>query len=105
MKFIRYFLMEWAHYPSFKAFYDELKVGEKMKFIRYFLMEWAHYPSFKAFYDERPQLKQHFIDKGEKFPKSRFHFAFEAARARWKHRDMYSRKCTGNCEQCKLKHC
>ena len=82
-----------------------MKAGEKMKFIRYFLMEWAHYPSFKAFYDERPQLKQHFIDKGEKFPKSRFHFAFEAARARWKHRDMYSRKCTGNCEQCKLKHC
>lgn len=76
-----------------------------MRFIKYFLMYWSQYPFFKSFYDNRPELKQEFITKGEKFPRNRIHYAYHLAKIRWQHRDQYSRRCTGECETCTLKHC
>jgi hypothetical protein len=59
-------------------------------------------------YWERPEmakLKQELIAKGEKFPKNHFHYALEMAKIRYQHRDRFSRRCSGDCENCKLKHC
>jgi hypothetical protein len=77
------------------------------KFIKYFLSEWRNYTFFKWYWG-RPEIaerKQELISKGEKFPKNRFCFALEGARIRYRHRDRFSRRCNGDCESCKLKHC
>ncbi|GEM_PF-6239014 len=78
-----------------------------MKFIRYFLMYWTDYPFFKAFWT--PERIQHLVEQSAEdakfLEKNRFQYAWELARIQWAHRDRYSRRCTGDCENCKLKHC
>ena len=76
-----------------------------IRFWRYFWHEWREYPLFMWFCSTRQKQLEELKEQGEWFPKNRFDYAWVNAKIRWKHRDRYSRKCTGDCEHCRLKHC
>lgn len=81
-----------------------MQKGHKMTmFIKYFMIEWRKFPSFKWFCESR-HLKWKGKDPKEQY-RNRFDYAFRNAKIRYAHKDRYSKKCTGDCENCKLKHC
>lgn len=86
------------------------------KFIRYFIMGWQEYPSFKHFCDyhfgvartEAVNQMDKDPERARKMCNSRFWYAIETAKVYYKHRDRYGRKCRkfgGDCEKCNAKHC
>ena len=76
-----------------------------IRFAKYFVYHWREYTFFRWFWSERQEQYQELIDKGEYHYKNRFDFAWRNAKVQWKHRDRYSKRCTGDCEHCKLQHC
>lgn len=80
-------------------------------FFETFMAGWMGYAFFKDFcknhIDPEMMAKMEASDRerGVKTPKTRFGYAWMNAMAYWKHRDKYSEKCTGECEECTCKHC
>lgn len=75
-----------------------------IRFIRYFMMEWANYPGYYWFahVHTKPETLEQM--GGDPY-KNRFDYAWQNAKIHWKHRDRYSSKCDGECETCTAKHC
>lgn len=73
-------------------------------FIKCFLMMWANYPGYRWFCYKHLTAQQLKEIGGDPY-KNRFDYAWHNAKIQWNHRDRYSKKCTGECESCKLKHC
>lgn len=63
---------------------------------------------FQSFWTPK-RIKILIEEYGEKeaefLKKNRFQYAWKLACVAWGHRERYSKKRTGNCETCKLKHC
>ena len=79
-----------------------------IKFIRYLISGWQSYPSYQAYWSNKQELLARLIEDGEWTPKNRLDFAWRHARAKWRHRDRYGRKCrkaNGDCDKCNAKHC
>lgn len=76
-----------------------------IRFIKYFMYHWRDYTFFRWFWSERQEQYNELIKNGEYHYKNRFDFALRNALVEWKHRDRFSKRCTGDCENCKLKHC
>lgn len=76
-----------------------------IRFIQHFAMYWREYDSFLYYWSERKEQLEKLIDAGEYWYKSRFDYAWKNAVLWWKHRDQYSKKCHGDCENCKAKNC
>ena len=82
------------------------------RFIRTFLMYWNDYPMYKAFCqthiakEQMEEMKKADEMRGvESHDENRFDYAWHLSKIWWGHRDRYSKKCTGDCENCNLKHC
>ena len=75
-----------------------------IRFICYFVRECCCYPCYCWFINEA-YSKEKLEELGGNPYRNRFDFAWQNAMIRWKHRDRYSRKCTGDCMNCTAKHC
>ncbi len=75
-----------------------------IRFIRYFISQWCDYDSYYWFTHVHTDPEQLAALGGDPF-RNRFDYAWKNARIWWQSRDRYSRKCTGDCEACTLRHC
>lgn len=75
-----------------------------IRFIRYFIAKLRDYDSYYYFAHVHTSPERLEEMGGDPY-RNRFDFAWQNAKIFWKHRDRYSRKCTGHCENCTLKHC
>lgn len=83
IRFVQHFISYWGNYPSYRWFVDEHMTEEQRELCR------------KS--DEENGIKPH--------DKNRFDYAWNLTMIWWKHRDRYSEKCTGECEECTCKNC
>lgn len=83
-----------------------------IRFIQHFVMYWSQYPEYLWF--KYQHLKPDYLKKLEEadaemgikpHDSNRWEYAWNLSKIWWKHRDRYSRKCSGDCENCKCKHC
>lgn len=84
-----------------------------LRAIRYYVMYLSEYDSFMWFmYNHlnesvREELIARESESGydTRYRRNRFAFALHNTKMWWKHRDMLSDICTGDCESCKALHC
>lgn len=95
-----YYYMLIQRYCQYRLCPERRKI---LKFLRYFMHNWYGFPTFKWFCESRG-LKWKGKNPKEQY-RNRFDYAWKNAKIQYAHRDMYSKRCTGMCETCKLKHC